>query len=400
MSRLVAAVFLLFLVVPAAHAHERSASSSSWTVDGARIVGSVDLQARQATLFLSIYPEGTTLEGGFRRRLIEGLTLRRGGADCELAAIPQIRLLSDGRLRGELEWACPHESGPVDLSVDVFSPLSANHIHFTRLRFGEGEWRDDVLTHRRASVRFSEDAGNHGGWQQIGAFVRIGILHILSGPDHLAFLCALLLVVSGWRRLLAVTLGFTAGHSLTLLLASLGWIAPAGAAVEALIGFSIVFLAAEAMLRGRRPSRLEVAVATALVAAVAGLNLVLGGAITALVWGGLLILVFSYGRWLGEGGDPRRSAPALSAGFGLVHGVGFAGLMLELELAAEDRLPALFGFNVGVEIGQIAFVSIVLLGAGAAIRHLDARLTAYGHTAVIFALAGLGSFWFVQRAWS
>ena len=401
MIRLLVVLLLAGFVLPAAaHAHERSASSSSWTVDGRRVTGQVDLQARQATLLLSLYPAGTTLEGGFRRRLIEGLALGRGGAPCEMVSIPQIRLLPDGRLRGEMEWACPQDQGPVELSADVFSPLSANHIHFTRLRFGAADWQDDVLTHSRSRVRFTEGAAGHGGWQRVGDFIRIGTAHILSGPDHLAFLCALLLVVSGWRRLCLVTAGFTVGHSATLALAVLGWIAPAGPAVEALIGFSILFLAAEAMLTRAPPSRRDVWIAAGLLAGLAVLNVSTGGAISGPVWLGLLVVVFAYGGWLREGGDPSRSAPALSAGFGLVHGVGFAGLMLELELAPEHRLPALFGFNLGVEIGQVVFIAATLLGTGVLVRHLDARLVEYGRWVAIAVLTGVGAYWFVERAWS
>lgn len=400
MTRLVLALLFFWLTIPAALAHERSASSSSWTVEGERVTGTVDLQARQATLFLSIYPEGTTLEGGYRRRLIDGLFLKRGGEACDQAAIPEIRLLRDGRLRAQLEWLCPQSSGEVELAVDVFAPLSANHIHFTRMRFGEGDWQEDVISRGRSLVRFSKTDRDGNGWSRAGQFVRTGIAHILSGPDHLAFLCALLLVVSRWRRLLLVTAGFTVGHSITLALASLGWISPVGAAIEALIGFSILFLAAEAALGGRVPSRLIAVSPVLALSALAAVNLASGGAIAAGVWFGLVVMVFAYGQWLRAGGDPQTSAPALSAGFGLVHGVGFAGVMLELQLAAGHRLPALVGFNIGVELGQVAFILGVLAVSTTIFKRLDRRVLDRARTAAIFTLAGLGGYWFVERAWS
>ncbi len=154
-------------------------------------------------------------------------------------------------------------------------------------------------------------------------FLREGIHHILIGYDHLAFLISLLLpaalvrVAHRWQpspslraslgHVLGIVTAFTVAHSITLSLAALGWVTPASRWVEAAIAASVL---------------------------VAALNNV-WPMITRRVW-------------------------TVSFGFGLVHGFGFAGALSELGLPRGARLASLFGFNLGVEIGQLAVVALVL----------------------------------------
>jgi len=189
-------------------------------------------------------------------------------------------------------------------------------------------------------------------------FVREGIAHILSGYDHLAFLLSLLLpaplmLVGGqwqparnWREVLYPTLGlvtaFTAAHSITLSLAALGLVRPASFWVEAAIAASVV---------------------------VAALN--------------NLIPVVTRRLW------------AVGFGFGLVHGLGFAGALAETGLPADARLSALFGFNLGVEIGQLGVVSLAL-------PMLFVLRTQRGYPDYVLRLVSLGiaalaGWWLLQR---
>lgn len=147
-------------------------------------------------------------------------------------------------------------------------------------------------------------------FQAAGTFVQSGLIHILSGTDHLLFLLCLVLPFArfGWP-LVGVVTAFTVGHSLTLLGAALGWV-PAAAAfpllVEALIAASIVYMALENLLGPRLQ-----------------------------------------GRWL------------LTAVFGLVHGFGFAfGLATELQFAGSHLVTSLLAFNVGIELGQLLVLTL------------------------------------------
>lgn len=177
-----------------------------------------------------------------------------------------------------------------------------------------------------------------------GAFLGLGLEHIAGGADHLLFVAGLLFLVRGRRQLVLALTAFTVGHSLTLGAVTLGSPAPEGAPVEAWIAGSLVLLGRE--------------------------------------------LLVSREAWSGG------RAAALACVFGLVHGLGFAGALTEAGLPADGRLVALAGFNVGVELGQLAFVGAIGVG-GMLGRRWVSRETA--RRAVAWALGGVGSAWLIGR---
>jgi hypothetical protein len=142
--------------------------------------------------------------------------------------------------------------------------------------------------------------------EQACAFVGQGVVHILIGWDHLAFLLALLVLAPTLRGVALTVTAFTLAHSVTLAATALGWVSPPSALVEAVIALSIAWVAFE--------------------------NL----------------------SGLAEGASAHRWW--LTFAFGLVHGFGFGGVLLELELG--DPVPTLVGFNLGVELGQLAVVAL------------------------------------------
>ena len=181
------------------------------------------------------------------------------------------------------------------------------------------EWRDGgrlsaVLRPEAASVRAARGEGEGKATVPAIGFLRLGVEHILGGIDHLLFVLCLVLLVDGARRLLATITAFTLAHSVTLALATLGVVRVPSRPVEASIALSIVLLAVE-LVR----------------------------------------------RWRGEdAGSTVRRPWLVSFAFGLLHGLGFAGALSAVGLPAGDIPLALFLFNVGVEVGQIAFVAVVL----------------------------------------
>jgi hypothetical protein len=182
------------------------------------------------------------------------------------------------------------------------------------------------------------------------AFIALGIEHIWLGWDHLAFLLGLLWLVAGRRSLLYTVTAFTLGHSVTLILAALGYTALPAPPTEALIALSIAFVAAEAVQR-ERAGRIGLA----------------------------------------------ARAPWLVAGaFGLLHGLGFASALAELNLTRAELPLALLGFNLGVELGQLVFVALVLaLGRG--LTHFARAASAALRPFVPYALGGLAMYWLIQR---
>ena len=182
----------------------------------------------------------------------------------------------------------------------------------------------------------------------LSAYVGLGIEHILFGVDHLLFVLCLLLLVRGIRNLLATVTAFTLAHSITLAAATLGFIRVPAAPVEATIALSIVFLASE-LARG--DARHTVA----------------------------------------------RSYPWLVAfAFGLLHGLGFAGALAEVGLPQGEIPLALFGFNVGVELGQLAFVATVL-SLARLVRLMAWRMPVWASAAAGYAIGSVAAFWVFAR---
>ena len=181
----------------------------------------------------------------------------------------------------------------------------------------------------------------------------LGVEHILSGFDHLLYILAMLILVRGWRRILATMTAFTATHSLTLTAAALGWVHVPQAPVEACIALSILFVAREIVQVHR-----------------------------------------------GRPGMTTRWPWAVSFTFGLMHGFGFAGALAEVGLPPSSIPIALLFFNVGVEIGQLLFVGavVVLIGAGwRAAQRLRLPQPIWLWRVPSYGIGALAAFWLLER---
>jgi hypothetical protein len=239
-------------------------------------------------------------------------------------------------------------------------------------------------------------AGDGGGTTLFG-YVVLGVEHIVSGWDHLAFVLALLLLAGRLGEVAGLVTAFTVAHSVTLGLAVLGWVRPDGAAVEALIGYSIALVAAEnAWLLSGRGRGVPAAFAVGLLALL-GLALAGVGVVPPTVLVGLALFTLCHFALLSRVQRPARLRSAVAFAFGLVHGFGFAGVLAEMQLPTDRVVPALFGFNVGVELGQLAIVCVVWpvlyrLERTSPLRGY--RTVADVGSAAIFAL---GLYWFVER---
>ena len=180
-------------------------------------------------------------------------------------------------------------------------------------------------------------------------YIVIGIEHILLGFDHLLIvLCLVLIVRDRWTLLKTIT-AFTLAHSVTLAIATLGWMEVPGPPVEAVIALSIVFLAHELAVRSdHRPGLTE-----------------------------------RY-PWL------------VALSFGLLHGFGFAGALADVGLP-EDQIPlALLNFNIGVELGQLVFVAVIVIVASLA-RRVSPKINETALKPVVYATGIMAAFWFVER---
>lgn len=289
------------------------------------------------------------IEGGKTQVRVQAHLLQLQGRDPAVELPKRLRLRLDGEYfegpgqlvpagtDGIVAWQATRPGEPQSIIIDapLFPEDEADRTLVTVMRDGNpvGE---AILGATSTPVVLGES-----GSTALRRFVPIGIEHILFGADHIAFLLALLLPGGRLRSLLGVITAFTVAHSITLALAVLGLVRPIPWLVEGVIALSIVAAAGENLLSK------------------------------------------------GERGAQVRAMYA--AGFGLVHGFGFAGALGEVGLPQEVLGWALAGFNIGVEIGQLAIVAVVIpLLAFIGRRELVVR---YGSMAIMAA----GLYWTVTR---
>ena len=391
---LVAALLLLLPPVPAAHAHGRSRSYSTWTFDDGGAHAVVSIASAEAARLGALARPPHAPEAFFVAVLRDGLVAYRHARACARSGPVRLLAARSGTLRAEVAFEC---GGRVDeVSFASIFDVSRGHVHIASLVNGTAHDGEVVLTRTRARAPVSADAGGQGA-AAAGAYLLLGIEHILGGIDHLAFLAGLMLAARRLRDVALLVSGFTIGHSLTLGLAALGWVAVDARLVEAAIGYSVALVAAETLVAGRTNVAV-VACATVLLGALPGL--VGGHGLPPASVAGLALLAGCF-LALGSRADLRVTVRGFVALlFGMLHGFGFAGVLSEIGLPAGRTVAALFGFNVGVEIGQLAVVAAacaivaVLVRAGAA--------PVGGARVREFAAAGLtavGVYWFVGRGY-
>ena len=178
---------------------------------------------------------------------------------------------------------------------------------------------------------------------------RMGTTHILEGADHLLFVLALLLIVSGLGELIKAVTAFTVAHSITLAQATLGMVNMPAAPTEAIIALSILFLATEIIHKHN----------------------------------GQISLTERY-PWV------------IAFAFGLFHGLGFAGALSEIGVPQHEVPLALLMFNVGVETGQLLFIAVVLTLI-AVLKRLPLTAPQGAWRVLPYSIGGVAAFWTIDR---
>ena len=216
-----------------------------------------------------------------------------------------------------------------------------------RIRLLDGR---TLQTIARPSQPWAEIAASQSWWQVSGDYFRLGVEHILGGIDHLLFVLGLLLIVRGrWLLMIKTVTAFTVAHSITLAMATLGFVHVPQAPVEAVIALSILFLATE--------------------------------------------LAKQHGA---QQGLTERYPWLVAFTFGLLHGFGFAGALSEVGLPQTDIPLALLMFNVGVEAGQLLFIGAVLVILQLGKRIIDRSIT-WVPQAAAYGIGSIAAFWVIQR---
>ncbi len=365
--------WLIFLVLAlqtvAAHAHKPSDSYLALRPDGERIEGQWDIALRDLDYAIGLDTDnnGEITWGELRARhdavaayALAHLKLRSNGADCPPRVTGQlVDQHSDGAYAVlRFEARCPVRIATLEAAYSLFFDLDPQHKGLLRLDLPAGMGTTTAIFSPEKSLQRFELAGT-SRLQQFFDYLKNGMWHIWIGYDHILFLLSLLLPAVAyfanrrWQPLesfkpafwdvLRIVTAFTVAHSITLSLAALGVIQLPSRLVESAIALSVVLAAANNIF-----------------------PLVLGR------------------RWV------------VAFFFGLVHGFGFASVLADLGLPRDALVLALVGFNVGVEIGQLAIVSAFLPLAYMLRRTVFyRRVVLFGGSLGIIMVA---SIWLAERA--
>jgi hydrogenase/urease accessory protein HupE len=265
--------------------------------------------------------------------------VRGPGAPVQ-TTVERYQLAGETRVRLDIRYRFASDVTTIDVTSTLAAVTQPNHRHLMSVRSGRVT-HEAVLEAGRPSATF-DTTSTSSYLNTFRTFVGLGVEHIFTGYDHLAFLVALLLATASFRSLVTIVTSFTIAHSVTLALATFDAVVMPTGLTEGVIALSIVYVAGENLLRSQAIERSRVTFL-----------------------------------------------------FALVHGFGFSAILREMELPRSNLALSLFSFNAGVEIGQLAFVAVVFpMILWLASSTWQAGLRA----AVSFGVVCLSTYWFVQRA--
>ena len=293
-----------------------------------RADGRADVLWKQPSLGMLVVPLRPRLSGGLLDRRADRV---ESAMNFEIRHWDGIELGTQGLNRREVR-------------IEGLDKTITDTLLLIHLKNGDEESR--VLTPGQPTMTIDAHAG-----AAVPAYLLLGIEHILTGIDHLLFVFGLLLLSSGWRQLLRTITAFTVAHSITLALTALKVMALDPALVEAMVAWSILFLAVELVRKAR-----------------------------------------------GEDGLTQRQPWVVAFGFGLLHGAAFAGALHQIGLPQGNIPASLFLFNVGVEIGQLTFVGVVMAALWLLRRARWPEAAPHlAWMAATYAIGSFSFFWFLER---
>lgn len=340
--------FAFLFTVDIARAHQVGLSQGRYTFEEGSAVALVIL-SRGDVLALSPSADAdhdgklsegelSLIEPSLADRFEKEVVASRAGHACSLEAF-QMRLTEEDGAEASATYECEARFGDAKIELPLLQSLGVGHRHVAKLTSG-GRTNEGLLHKDSPSLGMEIETSNA---TLAFEFVKLGLEHILTGFDHLAFLLGLVLLRARLRSLLATITAFTVAHSVTLGLAVLGVWAPSGTYIEPMIALSVAYVGVE--------------------------------------------------NFFAKSGEDRWR---ITLPFGLIHGFGFAGALGEVGLPKPQVPLALATFNIGVELGQLFVLAAVLPLLVIARKRLP-WFEGKGVQLLSGALVVVGVGWFVER---
>lgn len=395
---------LLTLYALVANAHTQSVSYSVWHLGEQT---SVSFRISQLELNrLGLHPSQPDFQNQINTLVTTWVQIN--GA-CQ--TLSKERLPSEaGWTQLRLTWRC--SSIPEQIGIgEIFERINY-HTNLAAIYLPNGDMVQTQFNATNTTWLYQPDNVPTG----FQAMFEFGLTHIVTGWDHLLFLLVLLLSTNRLAQVLALASGFTVGHSITLAAQVMGLVSPSSIAVEWVIALSILLVAVQNAWQsqanvGHWPY--------VLIIALLGLGW-MGGAISLGVTLGLALFVLCQLQWQAKFASPRLPLQKPSNGetkfstntntnananaglihmpwmitlaFGLFHGFGFAGLLGELQLPADNLIYPLLAFNLGVEAGQVLMIALAL-----PILHWLSRTWVQTPALLNAMAASAATFWLITR---
>ena len=395
---------ILITISKFSYAHYFSESYSNWIILDNKVSATFTILKLEATRVLQI---DKFQEIGQEKQLSEGevfleyfkprISVLESSKECLLDKAPSLINGKDEYHTIELSYLCA-STNSIKIINNVLFDIAQSHVHLSRISIND-QILEKALFYNDQTIFINDLKTNKekSFVDSLTNFISTGMNHILTGFDHLIFLMGLIILVNNFKHLLIVITGFTLGHSFTLALVALNIVVPNTLMIEALIGFTILFIAAEYMMKEEKNFIPIIAILLSILTFAAISSLFLQISMTLISFMALILITIGYFGILRNLENKGSFRMIITSLFGVIHGFGFGTFLFNSEFDQTNIISALFGFNLGVEIGQIIFLMIFILLNLSLIKLLKSKNHQYLMQTLMIIVSSLGFYWFIQR---
>jgi hypothetical protein len=404
MKKILLFSLILITISKFSYAHYFSESYSNWIISDNKVSATFTILKLEATRVLQI---DKFQEIGQEKQLSEGevfleyfkprISVLESSKECLLDNEPSLINGKDEYHTIELSYLCA-STNSIKIINNVLFDIAQSHVHLSRISIND-QILEKALFYNDQTIFINDlkTKKEKSFVDSLTNFISTGMNHILTGFDHLIFLMGLIILVNNFKHLLIVITGFTLGHSITLALVALNIVVPNTLMIEALIGFTILFIAAEYMMKEEKNFIPIIAILLSILTFAAISSLFLQISMTLISFMALILITIGYFGILRNVENKGSFRVIITSLFGVIHGFGFGTFLFNSEFDQTNIISALFGFNLGVEIGQIIFLMIFILLNLSLIKLLKSKNHQYLMQTLMIIVSSLGFYWFIQR---